>query len=264
MDPLAPLVSSLKADGRLRVWSLVITVFGDLVQHRGGQISTARLGPLLARIGIESGALRTALSRLSHDGWVERERSGRFADYRLSATGINRFGPATQKIYAPDRPVDIDDWALGVTLGPDQSRSVQLVPASEISNEADCVVVGRLERLSPAFRLSLMDPKHLDNLRALNRDVAGLKGAELEGIDAAAARLLLIHRWRRIVLRYPDVPAALLPPDVMAGPPRAQVARVYHSLSPETEAWLDRASGEMPAMPAADASFANRFAAANA
>ncbi|NBR89524.1 MAG: phenylacetic acid degradation protein, partial [Rhodobacteraceae bacterium] len=43
MDPLAPLIDALHAEGRLRVWSLVITVFGDSVQHRGGRISTARL-----------------------------------------------------------------------------------------------------------------------------------------------------------------------------------------------------------------------------
>ena len=51
MDPLSPLVEALHSEGRLRVWSLVITVFGDLVQHRGGQISTARLGQLLGRVG---------------------------------------------------------------------------------------------------------------------------------------------------------------------------------------------------------------------
>ena len=76
-DPLAPLIASLHAQGRLRVWSLVITAFGDLVQHRGGEISLARLGRLLGRIGVEQGALRTALSRLARDGWVLSTRRGR-------------------------------------------------------------------------------------------------------------------------------------------------------------------------------------------
>ena len=68
MDPLDPVITALHAESRLRVWSLVITVFGDCVQHRGGAISTARLGRLLGRIGVEPGALRTALSRLGRDG----------------------------------------------------------------------------------------------------------------------------------------------------------------------------------------------------
>lgn len=38
MDPLAPLITAVHTEGRLRVWSLVITVFGDLVQHRGGAV----------------------------------------------------------------------------------------------------------------------------------------------------------------------------------------------------------------------------------
>ena len=76
MDPLAPLIETLTADGRLRVWSLVITVFGDSVEPRGGTISTARLGRLLGRIGVGSGALRTALSRLAGDGWVTAQRKG--------------------------------------------------------------------------------------------------------------------------------------------------------------------------------------------
>ena len=63
MDPLVPLINTLRAEGRLRVWSLVITAFGDLVQHRGGAVSSARLNVLLGRIGVEPGALRTALSR---------------------------------------------------------------------------------------------------------------------------------------------------------------------------------------------------------
>ena len=77
MDVLEPLITSLHAEGRLRVWSLVVTVFGDAVQHRGGRIATLRLQHLLERVGVEAGALRTALSRLTSDGWVVRDREGR-------------------------------------------------------------------------------------------------------------------------------------------------------------------------------------------
>ena len=75
-DPLSPLIDQLHKDGRLRVWSLVITIFGDAIQPRGGRVSTARLQEILERMRIEPGALRTALSRLAKEGWVIREREG--------------------------------------------------------------------------------------------------------------------------------------------------------------------------------------------
>ena len=116
MDPLKPLIDALHSEGRLRVWSLVITVFGDLVQHRGGEVSTARLGVLMNRIGVEPGALRTALSRLSRDGWVTRERAGRTSLYRLSDRGLDRFAPATSMIYAPPRREPVAEWSVFVRL----------------------------------------------------------------------------------------------------------------------------------------------------
>ena len=67
MDPIEPLINAFHAGGRPRVWSLVVTIFGDAVLHRGGCIATLRLQELLERVGIEAGALRTALSRLARD-----------------------------------------------------------------------------------------------------------------------------------------------------------------------------------------------------
>ncbi|MEH6752122.1 MAG: PaaX family transcriptional regulator, partial [Paracoccaceae bacterium] len=112
MDPLDPVITALHAESRLRVWSLVITVFGDCVQHRGGAISTARLGRLLGRIGVEPGALRTALSRLGRDGWVDSERTGRLSHYRLSPSGLARFTEATSRIYAAPRLSPVTAWSL--------------------------------------------------------------------------------------------------------------------------------------------------------
>ncbi len=110
MDRLAPLIETLNADGRLRVWSLVISVFGDLVQHRGGAMDTARLQRILGRIGVEPGAVRTALSRLSRDGWVTGDRNGRISTYRLTPEGVGSFAQATQQIYAAPHAGPVTEW----------------------------------------------------------------------------------------------------------------------------------------------------------
>ncbi len=259
MDPLAPLISALHAEGRLRVWSLVITVFGDLVQHRGGQITTQRLGQLLGRVGVESGTVRTALSRLTRDGWLERERQGRSSLCRLSAQGIDRFAPATSRIYAAPRAAPVSEWSMLLRLEAGREISVAVSPADQAVSSADCVVQGRLSHISEAYRASLLTDEHRQALEALSADLNALSGLTLAGLDAAAARMLLIHRWRRIVLRFPELVPELLPADAPLVHARQSVAGCYRRLLGSGESWLDTPlDGEAP-MPKADATLAQRF-----
>jgi phenylacetic acid degradation operon negative regulatory protein len=263
MDPLEPVITALHGESRLRVWSLVITVFGDCVQHRGGAISTARLGRLLGRIGVEPGALRTALSRLGRDGWVDSERAGRISHYRLSPSGLARFTEATSRIYAPPRPSAVTAWALSSEGTPQTAVALGglwLAPADTPQTPRPAFrLVGRLTDLAPAMRDSLISAEHATALRRLMADLDRLSGLASDPLSHDAARILLIHRWRRIVLRYPDLPPEVLPADLAAQAPRARVAAAYHHLTPGTEAWLDSAEGEIAAMPPADASLARRF-----
>ncbi|QBF29881.1 PaaX family transcriptional regulator C-terminal domain-containing protein [Thalassococcus sp. S3] len=259
MDPLSPLITALHGEGRLRVWSLVITVFGDMVQHRGGGISTARLGRLLGRVGVEPGALRTALSRLGRDGWVTSARSGRLSIYRLSPDGLLQFAPATTQIYAAPRLHPATSWALSVTLSASGEPVTALHPLDTAPEEADCQVTGTLSHISEAFRRRSLSAPHRAALSALSADLEALSSASLPPLEAAAARVLLTHRWRRIVLRFPEIPFELMPADAPLANPRAAVAQAYQSLTPEAEAWLDTSAGDASPMPAASPSAFLRF-----
>ncbi len=259
MDPLAPLINALHSEGRLRAWSLVITAFGDLVQYRGGEISTARLRQLLGRVGVESGTLRTALSRLGRDGWVESERKGRTSFYRLSAKGLDRFAPATTRIYAQPRTNRVGKWAIDLNLTASGATEVKISPADEAGPDADCRVIGDLASLSATYRASLLSDSHRSALAALVADLKALERAITDPLDAAAARLLLIHRWRRIVLRFPELPEELMPTDSPLQDPRGAVATAYKRIAPETEAWLGTAGSGLETMPLADTRFAKRF-----
>ena len=82
--------------------------------------------------------------------------------------------------------------------------------------------------------------------RGLTADLQPLFGAldagdRLTGLDAMAARTLLIHHWRRIVLRDPGLPEALLPEGWPGEETRDVVRRVYRQVVPGSEAWLDGA-----------------------
>lgn len=260
MDPLAPQITALHNQGRLRVWSMVITVFGDLVQHRGGQISTTRLGHILGRVGVEQGALRTALSRLGRDGWVQSQRIGRASHYRLSAQGLARFAPATTRIYAPPRSGPVTRWAIALQIGASGRQEARLCPADETGETADCLVEGELSQISNTYRASLLSAEHRNALEALASDLAALGGAELPTpLDAVAARVLLIHRWRRIVLRFPETARELMPPDAPLADPRRAVAEAYWRLCPATESWLDSEMTGMAAMVVAGDQLPRRF-----
>ncbi len=260
MDDLKPLIDALHGQGRLRIWSLVITVFGDAVQHRGGQISTVRLQRLLGRIGVEPGALRTALSRLGRDGWVMSERRGRVSIYRLSQTGVARFTDATWRIYAPPRLLPVADWVLALD-GDARALQVGGLSLRPLGGDAPpnpaLRLTGQLDLITPELRATLLSPDHRAALLALHRDLDHLPPAP-DPLDALAARTLLVHRWRRIVLRFPDVPPELLP-DGMACP-RTRMADAYARLTPLAEGWLSQDLPGMSAMPTADASLARRFA----
>ncbi|WP_380994014.1 PaaX family transcriptional regulator C-terminal domain-containing protein [Sedimentitalea sp. HM32M-2] len=238
---------------------MIITVFGDLVQHRGGEISTARLRALLGRVGVEQGTLRTALSRLGSDGWVHSERNGRTSLYRLSRQGIERFAPATTRIYAAPRTAPVTKWAAVLTLAGTGAQSVRICPADEAPAAADCRIVGDLAQVSDAYRATTLSPDHRQALAALAADLAALQRPVTTPLDAAAARLLLIHRWRRIVLRYPDPVPDLMPADAPLTDPRAEVARAYRALTPAAEVWLSQADDGLSAMPDPVSEVENRF-----
>lgn len=260
-DPIAPLINALHAEGRLRVWSLVITVFGDLVQCRGGAITTTRLGRIMGRIGVEQGALRTALSRLGQDGWVTSTRSGRISIYRLSPDGLAQIGPATSRIYAAPRIAPVTDWRLCVSL--DGKGLPRLRPADEPAppGEADLRLTGHLDTLSDAWRTAALAEDHRAMLLALDADLTALESlpAEADPLTFAVARMLLIHRWRRLVLRHDEVPAELMPPDMPRANPRADVARAYARLCAGAEAWMDLSGEDLAPMPAAGEALAKRF-----
>ena len=270
-DPLAPLIRSLHGEGRVRVWSVVITIFGDVVHHRGGSITMGRLQSLIERLGIEPGALRTALSRLARDGWVVRSRNGRNSTYRLSPMGQREFGPAMARVYTPPREAQVEHWILACGTNPPAAEALRvgdgvwLLPGAGGTGEAPDIsghlaVSGALENLPEDFRERMVSPAHRSAIEALAADVAcalAMARGNPAPLDALAARVMIIHRWRRIVLKYPDIPAEIRP----AGAPDARrlVAEAYHALLPASEKWLDGPQCDHPPLPEADENLFRRF-----
>ena len=89
------------------------------------------------------------------------------------------------------------------------------------------------------------------------------RGAPLTDAEAFTARILLIHHYRRVVLRDPLLPSALLPGDWPGRAARKLCGEIYRGLLPASEQWLDRhASNENGVLPKAEEELARRFAGA--
>ena len=103
--PLARIIEQLKREPS-RTGSIVITVFGDAIVPRGGSVWLGTLLEFFGAIDIDSGVVRTAMSRLAADGWLERNKVGRNSFYRLAKKGRQTFDAATKHIYDPQP----SDW----------------------------------------------------------------------------------------------------------------------------------------------------------
>ncbi len=272
---LEALIDRLHRRERLRVWSIVITVYGDAVVPRGGVLWLGALQELLERLRIEPGALRAAMSRLASDRWLSREKRGRRSYYALSETGNRSFALATQRIYAAG-PVEWDGgWTICVapeeageardarrkalrelgfgTLGPTVFCRPDTQDAPDASDFlADAVVFSAKapasEYLPPltsaAWPLEETGEAYDEIVQVFSPLLASLEaGAQLDPLAAMAARTLLIHDFRRTALKDPLLPALLLPEDWAGGKARETVADLYRLLLPQSDAWLEACDG---------------------
>ncbi|EHM02582.1 phenylacetic acid degradation operon negative regulatory protein PaaX [Acetobacteraceae bacterium AT-5844] len=256
-----------------RTWSVVITVFGDAVVPRGGAISLATLTEIFQGMGVAEGAVRTAMSRLSADGWLERSRQGRNSFYRLAAKGEATFAEAAARIYAPHAVgAEVPRFRLVLAERSETRAALQQagfgqaqpglwvapadVPLPDAAAEAITLLADAgledarrlaaqswpLETLAEAYRHFIAAFTPLDAWVA--------EGHVLKGLDALVARVLLIHEYRRAVLRHPALAPELMPADWAGDAARSLCARLYRALLPASEAWLDahatRAEGPLP------------------
>jgi phenylacetic acid degradation operon negative regulatory protein len=274
-----------------RNWSIVITIFGDAIVPRGGSVWLGTLLDFFRMIDIGEGAVRTAMSRLAADGWLERQRDGRNSFYRLTERGQKTFVEATRQIYSAHGP----EWkggfdvvflerngdngrdgprarleqagfaaaAPGVMLAPPGTEISQLKDADGIALRlgGDIEACRRLAAASwPVAEAAQAYERFLSAFEPLEQAIAN--GGTLTDGQAMVARILLIHEYRRVVLRYRPLPSELLPADWPGETALSLCRTLYHALLPQAEAWLDRyGRAQEGPLPAPDPAIHRRFGA---
>ncbi|MBY6140497.1 PaaX family transcriptional regulator [Leisingera daeponensis] len=224
-------VQQLNDPQNQRVWSVIVSLFGDLAQEKGAQISGSALTRIITPMGIKPEAIRVALHRLRKDGWIESSRAGRASVHYLTEYGRNQSAAVTPRIYERHAAAP-SEWHLLIAedgAGQATLDEVLLLPSYVAVNRTaalghgpmprnldDLMAAGVSSIAVPEWLKLRLFPEHLrDACAALQLDLKKISAppAGLTPAQTGTLRTLLVHRWRRVVLRHPDLPPGFHPAD---------------------------------------------------
>jgi phenylacetic acid degradation operon negative regulatory protein len=228
--------------------------------------------------------VRTAVSRLSSDGWLASTKRGRASYYRLTKSGEAEFLQATQRIYSgiPKMQGDVQVAVIGPAARDAAAVRIALqaagyaavspvihvgfgsLPADLAGRDGLFVMTPRSEDrralVAAAFRVDEVSQAYRDFVAQFSPLADALARKAPSEEEALVARTLLIHAFRRVVLRDPGLPADLLPTDWQGDAARALAARIYALVADPSERLLDRAAqNEEGPLPPPVAAFHSRF-----
>ena len=294
--PVRALLRNFRAQRPLRAGSLLITVFGDSIAPRGGAVTLGSLIRLAAPFGLTERLVRTAVARLARDGWLAARRSGRRSEYRLTHSGAERFAQATRRIYGESPSVWDGKWTLVVVparrprraqvredlkwlgfgqLNPSLFAHPGCTPAQarswlrNVRGPEDALLLhGISADLGNDRRLATRGWDLKDLARRYRRLVASFapvesllgRGMALPADTAFLVRTLLIHEYRRIHLRDPLLPPALLPSNWVGASAYEVCRRLYARVFPAAEQHLSVTAHQLHRpLPAANSAAHKRF-----
>jgi len=206
-----------------RTGSLIVSVFGALVLPAGEALRLSDLQEWLAALEIL------------------RERDGKAALYRLSARALKDFEAAGDLIFGrllprPTGYLDllvIEDTGRRATLRAELATLGFVPLASNLmirpawSGRAapeigGCLALSLHANAALALRARELWPlEHLaSGYRALIAHAEAVQAGTFTPAEARLVRLMLVHEFRRIVLRDPFLPEAVLPKDWPGSPAR--------------------------------------------
>ena len=234
-----------------RLRHLIVTVYGLYARSGGGWLSVAALIRLLADLGVDEPAVRSAISRLKRRGILEAGRQGGSAGYQLSAEALAILREGDARIFRRRRAVLADGWLLAVFSVPEAERHRRHVLRSELTRlgfgmvapgvwivpaHPDDATAETLRRLGLDSYADLFHADHLafgdpaDKVRrwwdlgeiqaryvafsqAYEPVLAQLQqGGSCRDGEAFAQYVRVLTDWRQLPYLDPGLPGELLPP----------------------------------------------------
>jgi phenylacetic acid degradation operon negative regulatory protein len=282
-----------------RAPSLIITVWGDGIAPHGGAVMLPGLIELLNSFGVNERLTRTSVFRLAREHWLTARRMGRRSLYRLTTSGASRFAQAYRRIYASTDASWDGEWDVVIAdavparrrmtlrnelhwvgfgvLGPGvYVRPVQTgesIPPAVAAHRTGIVVVRARDDAARGASLAAAVPRAWNlasiaaDYRRFLRRFGGVierfrraPGSDFNPEQCFVVRTLLIHEFRRVLLRDPRLPVALLPLDWPGAAAYALCRDFYRLTHRSAERHLIAVlEGPDGALPPANAAFYQRF-----
>lgn len=300
LAPLNHLITRFQEQTPIRASSLIITLYGDAIEPHGGTVWLGSLINLLEPMGINERLIRTSIFRLTKEGWLTAEKVGRRSYYSLTGTGRRRFEKAFKRVYSANLPAWNGAWTLVLlsqldaakrkavreelewqgfgAMGPNllgcprSDRADLAATLRELDAEDDSIVFETHAQevlASKALRAQVRESWNIDELGQHYSEFIRLfrplwqAMKELDAPDAAdcfLARTLLIHEYRRLLLRDPQLPDELLPGDWEGRAARQLCRNLYRLVQGRAEEYLATAleTADGP-LPDANSSYYQRF-----
>jgi phenylacetic acid degradation operon negative regulatory protein len=276
-----PAASAAPLDSTPSAPSLLLTVLGEFVRPRNGQVWTGTLIDALGALGVEAKSARQALARTAAEGLLTAHRHGRKVRWSLTPHGERLLAEGTDRIYGFMRePHGWDGRWLVLTVGvPEVQRQLRhrlrtrltwlgmgspspgLWVIPDTSKEtAVREIIDELDLTDRAFAWTGRTAQIGDPARIIRAawDLDDVEKRYLGFIDrlremsvttnreAFVQQVMLIQEWRRFPFLDPDLPAELLDHDW----PGPTAAATFHD---RRNRWHRRAQDEWDEMDAAAA-----------
>lgn len=113
--------------------ALIVTIYGLYARDTGGWFSIAALIRLMAELGVDQPAVRSAISRLKGRGLLESQRRDGAVGYGLSRRGSEILTEGDRRIFHRPVPDGTGGWVLAVFSVPEQERARLQMPRSRLA-----------------------------------------------------------------------------------------------------------------------------------
>lgn len=257
-----------------RAQHLLITVLGDYWWCRPEPLPSPGLIRVLAEFGVGPDGTRSALSRLTRRGLLERSQQGRNTYYALTKQAVRMLQEGAERLFdfgALEQPWD-GNWSLVAFSIPEEERTLRHVlrtrlrwltfgplydglwisPHPRLQAAAD--LLDELGISSATLFSARMLPRatggedwlHVWDLESLSRQYEAyiwqtqplllrVRKGGVEASEAMVARTRVMDAWRTFPEQDPDLPAVFLPADWPRNAARSICMEIYETLRPAAE-----------------------------
>lgn len=254
-----------------RPQSMMFTLFGDYIMHRGGEVWVGSLIKIAAEFGLSQQAVRSALSRMSQKGFLKVRRVGNRSYYGPTARTRQLLEEGERRIFVRRTGPWDHRWRILVYSIPEHKRDIRAELRKQLAwlgygplssgswicphdVEADVrALIARLgiEQWVELFSAVHQGPSNDRELAARCWDLEGInrryrafidrwqpvfndlrRRTDVTDAECFVQRFLLIHEYRKFFFIDPDLPPELLP-DVWYGHAARELFHTYHQFLAE-------------------------------